>query len=249
MKGRDRFLAEMLENILLPYETSDIYEEEIYGEFENRFEKEYFQQFLRLAGPDALVLDLACGDGRHTLRLSANIGHVVALDLSDNSLKMAKKKCSGGENIVFVKASMFDMPFANDTFDGVWFSQAFEYIPPDKRTKFLTCLNRILKPGGLLYLSVETWMLPSLGASLKMLWGDFRLFCYWRFIKGKPLLWGEYLYYLSSKATQTRYSGWHYHAHTDKRTLRKLLNACGFTISKMCLYDGYVYVSCHKATG
>jgi hypothetical protein len=39
---RKDFLSEITENILLPYELSEEYEEEIVGEFENQFEEKYF---------------------------------------------------------------------------------------------------------------------------------------------------------------------------------------------------------------
>lgn len=69
MNERERFLADMTENVLLPYEVSQEYEGKDVGEFENPLE-EYFQHFVTLVGPRALVLDLACGDGRHTLSLT-----------------------------------------------------------------------------------------------------------------------------------------------------------------------------------
>lgn len=66
MSRKERFLSKMMKNVLLPYEVSDEYEEEIIGEFENHYEKTYFQYFVTLMGPRAYILDLACGDGRHT---------------------------------------------------------------------------------------------------------------------------------------------------------------------------------------
>ena len=56
---------------------------------------------------------------------------------------------------------MFDLPFSKDMFDGIWFSQAFEYVPPDRRERFLASLRQFLKPQGILYMSVETWMYPG----------------------------------------------------------------------------------------
>jgi SAM-dependent methyltransferase len=221
-------------------------EEAIGHEFENRTEEEYFQYTVDRTGQEAVILDLACGDGRHTLRFADSVGEVVGFDLSHNSLAKAKKKCLVKDNVTFIEGSIFQLPFAPNTFDGIWFSQAFEYIPPDKRRTLLTSLNDVLKNSGVLYMSVETWQYPSITASLKWLWTDFKLFCYWKFIKRKPLLWGEFLYYVSVK--RIGWSGWHYHVHTSKKTLCHLLDMCGFTIEKMNLYDGYIYVLCRKAS-
>ena len=243
---RRRFLVNIMRNILIPYEVSDVYEEELIGEFESQLEKKCFYRFLALIGSKSLVLDLACGDGRHTSSLSKNMNHVLALDLSSNNLRMAKKKCLANQNVSFIKSSMFRLPFRKKVFNGIWFSQAFEYVPPDKRKEFLTLLRQVLKTKGILYMSVESWMYPSFWKSLRELLSDFILFCYWKVVKRKPLLWGEFLYYFSLHDVQSRYSGWHYHVHTDKWTLIKLLNKCEFKILKLDLYDGYIYVLCRK---
>ncbi len=164
-------------------------------------------------------------------------------------LEMAKKKCRARNNITFVKGSMFCLPCQENEFDGIWFSQAFEYVPPDRREELLSSLKRILKPGGVLYMSVESWMYPSLWDSLKELWGDFKLFCYWKFWKREPLLWGEFLYHLGAEDTRARCSSWHYHVHTDKWTLLKLLRKLGFTILNLDPYGGYIYTLCKNTEG
>jgi len=246
MKKRELFLSEVTKSILLPYETSRIYEEEIVGEFENQFEKGHFNRFLAMLKEKHLILDLACGDGRHTLRLSKKVNRLVAFDLSANNLMMAKKKCRQEKNVAFIKGSMFELPLRENVFDGVWFSQAFEYVPPDKREGFMTLIRRVLKLGGILYMSVETWMDPKPQTALIELLGDFRLFCYWKFLKRKPLLWGEFLYYLSAEDIQARCSGWHYHVHTDRRTLHRLLQGWRFKIRKSDVHGGYIYTLCEK---
>lgn len=244
---RERFLRETARNILLPYEASKVCEEDIVGEFENQFEAEYFDRFAAQIGEESLILDLACGDGRHTLRLSERTGQVLALDLSPNNLRMARRKCHGTGSITFLEGSMFELPFRERTFDGIWLSQAFEYVPPDGREGFLAYVGRVLKTAGALYMSVETWMDPSLWASLKQLWADFKASCYWRFLKRKPLLRGEFFYYLSSENIRDRWSGWHYHVHTDKWTLLRLLRRQRFEILKLDVYGGYIYLLSRKA--
>ena len=184
---REQFLSEIIESVLFPYEASEVFEEEIVGEFENEVEREFFSEFLKELQEKSLVLDLACGDGRHTLQLSKNVNNTVALDFSSNNLRMAKKKCEKAGNIGFVQGSMFDLPFRENVFDGVWFSQAFEYVPPDKRESVLSSVKRVLKFKGVVYMSVETWMYPSVWVSFKELLGDFKLYFYWKFVKRKPL--------------------------------------------------------------
>ncbi|MBO3810252.1 MAG: hypothetical protein FGF50_11765 [Candidatus Brockarchaeota archaeon] len=43
---------------------------------------------------------------------------------------------------------MFKLPFRKNIFNGIWFSQAFEYVPPDKRESFLSSLKYVSKLKG-----------------------------------------------------------------------------------------------------
>jgi len=249
MNRRERFLAEMRENLLLPYEASHVYEEEIIGLFENPTEAGCFERFLAAVGDGALILDLACGDGRHTLQLSEQARLVIALDLSPRQLELARRKGQERPGIGLLRASALEPPFPSGCFDGVWFSQAFEYIPPERREEFLAAVRRLLRPAGLLYMSVESWMYPNPWISLKELWSDFRLFCYWRFLRGKPLRWGEFLYRLPPGDVRSRATGWHYHVHTDRPTLCRLLDQCGLQLEVLEMSGGYIYVLCRKGAG
>ncbi|MEM2523022.1 MAG: class I SAM-dependent methyltransferase [Candidatus Bathyarchaeia archaeon] len=245
-KNREKFLREICENIILPYELSEDYEEKIIDEFENKLEEEYFHSFISLLKPKATILDLACGDGRHTSKLSDNVENVVALDLSSKNLEKAKKKCAR-KNVNHIKGSMFKPPFQRQAFGGVWFSQAFEYVPPDLRESLLQQLNFILKADGVLFMSAETWMDANITSSITGLLSDFKLYCYWKFLRRKPLIWGEFLYYCTPMGPGEKFSGWHYHVHTDKFTLQKLLNKYGFTIKKMNIKSGYIYLIAVKS--
>ena len=244
MNNRERFLTDMRENISLPYEATQPPYEHLVGEFENLVEAAYCQRFVSRIGPGAEVLDLACGDGRHTLRLAAHARRVVGLDQSPRSLQMARQKCAAAPNVTFMAGSMLAPAFPPATFDGVWFSQAFEYVPPDRRDGLLSTLHAVLKPTGILYMSVETWAHPRRWDSLKALWRDARLYCYWKYLRGKPLLWGEFLYRLPAWDFPPR--GWHYHVHTSPRTLRVLLDRHGFVPKQTNLSGGYIYVLCGR---
>lgn len=137
---------------------------------------------------------------------------------------------------------MLNLPFVRNTFDGIWFSQAFEYIPPDFRRNFLHQLSGILKPGGILFASIETWQYPSISVTIKEFLGDLKYYLFWRIVKAKPLRWGEFLYPLSIKHRKV----WHYYVHTSKKIILKLLKETGFEITKLKLGDGYIHILCRK---
>ncbi len=183
-------------------------------------------------------MDLACSDGRHTLRLSEKVGEVIALDLSSNNLDMARRKCSGSRNICFVKASMFELPFPENTFNGIWFPKRSNTFRQIEEADFYCLLEKILRPSGILYMSAKTWIYQDLLTSLGELLSNFVLYCYWKVIRRKPPLTGEYLYYVDLGENK---GVWYYHVHIDERTLIELLTKHGLKILKMDVYDGYIY--------
>ncbi len=92
------------------------------------------------------ILDIGCGEGYYTGRLvdalsssSQNINiRVHGLDISKSAIRYGAKRYS---HINFCVASVFDMPFADDSFDLV----IRIYAPSD-----LDELKRVMKPGGVI---------------------------------------------------------------------------------------------------
>lgn len=105
------------------------------------------------------LMDLACGEGRHSAA-AVGLGHsVVGMDLSPNSIANAKKTHLGTSNLRFVEGNMLDFDLG-ERFDGVLnLFTSFGYF--DKRSDHLIVLNGIrqhLKTGGFLvldFLNVE----------------------------------------------------------------------------------------------
>ncbi|MGQ9624084.1 MAG: class I SAM-dependent methyltransferase [Candidatus Bathycorpusculaceae bacterium] len=213
---RARFVLEMIENAMKPYEMSEGYEEEIIGEFENSIEQNFFECFINLLKEPEIFLDLACGDGRHTVKLCEGTRFVVGVDLSKRNLVKDSRKSflKGKDNVGFIHANMFNIPLKSACFSRIWFSQAFEYVPPEFRRKLVNQLWRALKSNGKLYMSVESWQHPSFGAIIKEFLGDLSLFLYWKVIKRKPLAWEEFLYLLPPSVG---YKSLHYHVRTSKK--------------------------------
>jgi SAM-dependent methyltransferase len=182
--GRKEFLAKMFEEALKAYERP--------GEEWSEDEKEFLPIFTRLVEFNRLILDLAGGYGRVTPYLLEGGNIVVLGDLSLHSLMLAKKIVPG-RDLHIVRMDLLHLPFVDNTFDGVWFTQAFEYIPPDKRKSFLESLRAILKPGGVVFLNVAK--VPNECSFIFYL----KNYLYWKIVKRKPIIWGEYIYKLHSK--------------------------------------------------
>lgn len=98
----------------------------------------------------AHILDLACGTGDVSIAIYNKGAKVTGADISEEMVKVAIRKCqkSGIENIDFIIADASQLPFEENTFDGITISFGIRNF--DKRSKCIEELYRVLKPGGLL---------------------------------------------------------------------------------------------------
>jgi ubiquinone/menaquinone biosynthesis C-methylase UbiE len=217
---RKRFLATMFKEAMKPYEHP--------GEQWNEGEKEFLPIFTNLVTQNSLILDLAGGYGRVSLRLMQNENHVVLTDLSIHSLKYAKKSLRGAVDLV--RADMLHLPFVEEIFDGVWFTQAFEYVPPEFRKTFLKDLNRTMKKNSYIFVNVESRgklsLISYLGNCVN-----------WRVVNRQPIIWGDFIYRLKLPY----FDGWHYHSIVFSRKIEKTFKQTNFKILKFGNYhDGYL---------
>jgi SAM-dependent methyltransferase len=109
------------------------------------------QELIKLANftPEMHILDLGCGVGGSTRRLSQQTGcHVTGIDLSDEFIDVAERLTellNMPEHVKFVAASALELPFDDNYFDGAWSIQMNMNI--EDKTGLLRELFRVLKPG------------------------------------------------------------------------------------------------------
>lgn len=110
--------------------------------------------------PGMRLLDVGCGEGRHTLSawLQAPI-HAIGVDLSRRDLETARSRQAEfqpppdhGGSLNFMQASALDLPFADASFDVVICSEVLEHIFDQRGV--IRELERVLRPGGTLVASV-----------------------------------------------------------------------------------------------
>jgi ubiquinone/menaquinone biosynthesis C-methylase UbiE len=95
------------------------------------------------------VLDLASGSGEPAATIASLLGyegHLIATDLSENMLAIAKENCFDANNIDFQQADAHDLPFADNHFDVVTCRLGIMYFWDCQRALKETL--RVLKPGG-----------------------------------------------------------------------------------------------------
>lgn len=111
------------------------------------------------------VLDLGCGEGRHTIAAwLQREAHCVGVDLSPRDVSRASDKAdpfrpefpaSATRSIGFGVADGLRLPFADHSFDVVICSEVLEHIGPYREV--LDEIRRVLKPGGAFAASVPRY--------------------------------------------------------------------------------------------
>jgi SAM-dependent methyltransferase len=100
------------------------------------------------ATPGPQVLDAGAGQGTMSIRLERLGFEVTSTDVSHAAVGVLRERLAGDVE----RASVTDLPFADSTFDGAVLGEVLEHVEEDG--KALAEIARVLRPGGVLALSV-----------------------------------------------------------------------------------------------
>ncbi len=89
------------------------------------------------------VLDVGSGSGRDGLILQAAGLQVVCFDASKEMVKLSFER-----GLESVEGDFDDLPFSDDSFDGVWSYTALLHVPKSQINKPLSEIHRVLKRRG-----------------------------------------------------------------------------------------------------
>lgn len=128
---------------------------------------------VRGLSPQPRILDVGCGPGAQTIELArATGGSIVAVDIRQRFLdELTERAVAAGvlEQVRTVNASMFDMDFADASFDLIW-SEGAIYIAGFAAG--LDAWRPLLKPGGWIAVSELTWLVPDPPAEAVAFWAE-----------------------------------------------------------------------------
>lgn len=109
------------------------------------------------------VLDIGCANGSHTIKCSKKCENITGFDYNEDSLAIAKNMIKRNciKNIkIFKHDAEEKFPFKKNQFDKILFLDTLEHL--NKRCFVLNEVRRVLKPNGLLFLSI-----PNIDTSWK----------------------------------------------------------------------------------
>jgi ubiquinone/menaquinone biosynthesis C-methylase UbiE len=120
--------------------------DEVYRKPERQADLRRIERWLPSRFSGATVLEIACGTGYWTPFLAQAAAHVVAIDLSPETLRIAVGRVLGA-NVAFIVGDAYDLPPDLGSFSAAFAGFWFSHIPKARRHAFLRGLGRSLVRG------------------------------------------------------------------------------------------------------
>lgn len=146
---------------------------------------EAIARYVELVPVGGVVCDVGCGPGFDTDILHQHGFKAVGFDLSWRMMQAGKNE--HGINQPFVQVDMRQLPLGKTAVDGLWANASLLHLPRKEVALALQNFARVLKPEGILYLSVK------MGDDAKWIKNPFkgdlsRFYIYWQSETLDPLL-------------------------------------------------------------
>ncbi len=116
-------------------------------------ENQAIADWLKITGSDT-VLEIGCGTGGFAIGISQQCLKVIAVDVSEAMLSLAKRQAaeSGAANAEFINSGFLDIDIIKDPVDHVVTQFALHHLPDFWKMIALKKINSVLKPGGKFFL-------------------------------------------------------------------------------------------------
>lgn len=103
------------------------------------------------------VLDLGCGSGRHTVYLAKHKFDVYGFDIARKGIEITKNwlKEKGFKANLKIGSAYKRLPYKDNFFDAIISTQVIHHAKIEKIRKLIREIERILKPKGLIFVTVS----------------------------------------------------------------------------------------------
>ncbi|KQC13325.1 MAG: hypothetical protein APR63_00835 [Desulfuromonas sp. SDB] len=99
------------------------------------------------------VYEVACGTGYWTEIIAKFCKSVSAIDISENMVKIARRRCGYLNNVQIFKGDFYRKNFINHNFNAAFHHFWFSHIPKTEITKFINHLHRQLQDDSVIVMS------------------------------------------------------------------------------------------------
>ncbi len=215
-----------------------------FGMYANAAHRQFIDEFLRQLGPESAILDAACGAGRYDGMLLEPGHTVLGIDQSGRMIARAREHFPPERfpRLRYAKVGLQEMHFESE-FDGAICIDALEHVCPEDWPVILGNFQRALRPGGVLYVTVEIAEPAEVSEAYERA----------RAV-GLPVVLGEVtdgIDLASSKTTTSDPQGnpavYHYYPAQDQ--VRTWMHQAGLTIQEEGTGDGYWHLLQRKNRG
>ncbi len=184
----------------------------------SKIRNDMLREFLRPA-PGDLIVDLGCGSGR-ALVWNRDLGaEAIGIDISPFFSEDARR------DVPLLLGDLRRLPFADGTFSKAWSLDVLEHLSPDALGGMLTEANRVLAPGGTLFVYTHVRKNAPIAAGLR--WIN-------RLARGL-----ERVGLIDMRQERLRKSD-HLNPLADVPDLERVADACGFRIARITFYTPIV---------
>ncbi len=130
----------------IPYFMA-LLDEECSNEYSSELEKRYLDEFKYMVEGRRNILSIGCGCGRDLRLIGRN---ELGVDIFPSNIILADS-----QGVLAILADARELPFRDNSFDALLAVQSLEYIPISDTSNLLNELHRVLKPGGIILLTLE----------------------------------------------------------------------------------------------
>jgi ubiquinone/menaquinone biosynthesis C-methylase UbiE len=130
-------------------------------------------RFAGLLPPKGRVLDAGCGTGLPVAKFMVEAGFgVTGVDFSGEMLTLARKNVLGAR---FIRQNLTELKLPDRSFHGIISLYVIIHIPREKHAALLQCFHRLLRPGGILMVTMgcDEWEDEGEFCGERMFWSQY----------------------------------------------------------------------------
>jgi SAM-dependent methyltransferase len=184
----------------------------------SKIRNDMLREFLQ-AGPNDRVVDLGCGSGRALLWNRDLRSDAVGIDISPFFSEDARR------SIPLLLGDLRRLPFADGTFTKAWSLDVLEHLSPEALRAMLKEANRVLEPGGALFVYTHVRKNAPIAVGLRWINGLARAL--------------ERIGLIDMRQERLRKSD-HLNPLADVPHLERVATECGFRIARIRFYTPIV---------
>lgn len=195
-------------------------------------EADFIAETLNITG-GSRILDVPCGNGRHTIELAQRGFRMTGVELSSEFISEGQKAADlHGLDIEWIHSDMRNVGRLSE-FDGAFcFGNSFGYLTHEETVVFLRALNRCLKAGARFLLETgfaAEALLPAMPGRRWYRIGDVFQLSEAEYDAAESRL---YVHYTFIRGSDTQSGTARYQLYTIAE-LKRLFAACGFTVIEL----------------